>query len=552
MKQFFTLKILDKLAPILSKLGVDYKQLRMILQVKLTLDSRNIPTVLSNQKNSENKNSSVLSMVIYTIFGVMISMFIWVPFPTFYSMNIIFGLIIFMIMATMIADYSTVLLDVKDKNILLPRPIESKTIKVAKSIHITYYLLRIAVALSGPSLVMSLIKYGPVFFVLMLVDVILICGLVIFFTSLLYLVILRIFDGEKLKDIINYFQIALSIFITISYQFIGRMFNIFDMNITFTPKWWNYFIPTTWFSAPLHIFVQKSCNTFYISSSALAVVVPISAFIIYNKLVVPYFEQNLQKLNNNSGGKHNSKYSGSIKMLLAKLVCSDKRERAAFTFAQAMISTERKLKLQLYPSLAFSVAMPFIFIFFTGSHKSLSDTIKSLSSSYSFLFMYISVALVSLTAMYISISEKYNGAWIFRALPIENPAIPIKATLKAMLIKFNIPILALLCLIIVLLFGIRIIPDVILIFVNMLLLTIIVFNMSSKGLPFSRDFKAMQNGQNAGVGFLLMLISALMAGIHFGLSFVPFGITIGIAVSALLTILIWNNSFKITWKKLGF
>jgi hypothetical protein len=548
MKENLLLKLLDRFAPIFNKLGINYKQLRSILKVKLMLDGRNVPTILSNTRNIENKNLAVMSMLVYTFMGLIISIFIWIPVSTFYKMNLIFGMIIFMILATMIADFSTVLLDVKDKNILLPRPIHSKTIKVAKTIHILFYLSKITLALSGPSLLMCLIHYGPAFFFIMVFEMILICGLVMFFTSLLYFAILSVFDGEKLKDIINYFQIGLTIFITILYQFVGRMFDISQIKVSFTPKWWNYLIPTTWFAAPLNILTERSYSIFYFVSTAMAVIIPIVAFIIYIKFVMPYFEQNLQKLNENSAGKRNDLKAFRLKKLIAKLVCSDKNERAFFTFTQNMVASERKLKLQLYPSLAFSIVMPFILIFNMGNHQSFTKILASLHSSSSYLWIYMGIAMVSFSVNFISKSEKYKGAWIYRALPIERPEAALKGAFKGFLFKFNIPLLGLLSIIFIFLYGPRIIPDVILMFMNMFLLTVLFFKISSKQLPFSSDFKTMQNGTNIAITFLLMAFCGVMAGIHFAMESVPFGVTINIAISAIIVMLVWHFSFKVSWK----
>jgi hypothetical protein len=382
----------------------------------------------------------------------------------------------------------------------------------------------------------------------MLLEMVLICGLVMFFTSLLYFAILSVFDGEKLKDIINYFQIGLTIFITISYQFIGRMFDITQVKVSFTPKWWNYLIPTAWFAAPLNILTEKSYSTFYIASTTLAVIIPIVSFIVYIKYIVPYFEQNLQKLSDNSGGKRKHLKAFGVKKLIVNLACSDKKERAFFTFTQNMIASERKLKLQLYPSLSFSIVMPFILIFITGSRRSLTETLNSLHTSNSFLWIYLGIAMVSFSVNFISMSEKYKGAWIYKALPIESPAVALKGALKGFLFKFNIPLLGILSIIFIFLCGPRIIPDVFLMFTNMLFLTISFFKVSSKQLPFYKDFQNMQNGANTGIVFLLMAICGVMAGIHFALKFVPFGVTINIAISAILTMLIWHYSFKISWK----
>jgi hypothetical protein len=550
MKTFLLIRLTDRLAPLFEKMGINYKHMRMILQLKLTLDSRNVPTVLANTKNVESKNLSVMSMLMYTFMGFMISIFTWIPFFTFYKMNIVYGMIIFMLLATMISDFSTVLLDVKDKNILLPRPVEQRTIKMAKTIHILYYLSRIALALSGPSLLMCLAHYGAAFFLVMLLEMVLICGMVMFLTSLLYYAILSVFDGEKLKDIINYFQIALTISITVGYQFIGRMFNISEMHITFLPKWWNYLIPTAWFAAPLNMLVEKDISAFYITSSVLAVLVPIAAFMIYVRFIVPHFEQNLQKLNNNGEGKKNKIRGLKYKDTFARLVCADKTERAFFNFTRSMVRSERKLKLQLYPSLAFSVVMPFIFIFVTGQNRSLAQTLSSLHTSKSYFALYIGIAMSSLTVFFISRSEKYKGAWIYRTLPLKSPAVALKGAFKLFVLRFNFPIILFLVVICTLLFGLRIIPDMILVITNMLLLTLTLFKVSSKSLPFCSDFQTRQSGDNFAITFVMLVGSGILAGVHFGLTFVNYGVTINIVVSMIIAAILWKLCFSISWKDL--
>jgi hypothetical protein len=547
MKEFVLIKLLDKFSSAFEKNGVDYRQLRMILKIKLLLDQRNVPTIMANSKKSDSKNMVFRSMLVYIFMGFMISIFVWVPFFTFYKMNIVLGMIIFMLMATMVADFSTILLDVRDKNILLPRPVDNRTLRIAKTIHIFYYLVRITSAISGPAMIMCLIRYGPLFFLVMLIEMVLICALVLLLTSLLYFIILRVFDGEKLKDIINYFQIGLSIFMAVAYQFIGRMFDISQISVSFTPKWWNFIIPTAWFAAPLNIISEKSFSVFYIALTVMAVVIPVIAFMIYNKTVVPYFEQNLQKLNDNGGGKRRASVASGLKKAVSKLVCPDKAERAFYTFTQDMISSERKLKLQLYPNLAMSVVMPLIMIFMTGNHKSLQQTLSSLRSGSGYLWIYMSIAMVSLSINFISYSEKYRGAWIYKVLPVENPAIALKGAFKSFLLRFNIPLIGIMSIFIVILYGVRIIPEVILMLVNMMLLSICFFKISSKQLPFYRDYQNAQNGANAGKSILLMLVCGVMAAIHFAFKFIPFGITINIAISAIFTIIIWHFSFNIKW-----
>ncbi len=547
MKEFAVLRILDRFSGLIKRFDIDYFQLRLILKLKLTLDSRSVPTLLSNSKNIESRNIPVLTMLMYGFMGLMISLFVWIPFSVFYKMNIIIGMIIFMIMATMVSDFSTVLLDVKDKSILSPRPIKGKTLKFAKIIHVFYYLIRITLTLSGPTVIMSFFKYGAVFSLLLLVEIVLICGFVMFITSILYFVILSLFDGEKLKDIINYFQIILTIFITISYQFIGRMFNLSEMTISFTPKWWNYLLPSTWFSAPLTLLTEKSYSSFYLIASIQGLVIPIVAFIIYIKAILPYFDKNLQKLSNNSR-KNNKKVKASGGSIISRLLCSGSCERAVYKFTLDMISSERKLKLQLYPSLAFAIVMPFIFIFMNTSSDNFYESLSALKNSKSYLSLYISIAMASLSVNFINRSEKYRGAWIYRALPVHSPAMILKGAFKAFVIRFNMPIMAVLGVICILLYGPIIIPDIILILFNMFLLLIIFAKLVAHNLPFCRDFHGLKEGTNTALNFMLLFVAGVMAGLHYVATLIPFGVTINIALSAVIAAFVWRSCFRVTWK----
>ena len=86
--------------------------------------------------------------------------------------------------------------DIRDSNILYPKPIDRKTVSAVKLIHIIIYLSLLTVALVGPSLIAGLIKNGILFFLVGLMNVILIDMLIVALTALVYLLILKFFDGE--------------------------------------------------------------------------------------------------------------------------------------------------------------------------------------------------------------------------------------------------------------------------------------------------------------------------------------------------------------------
>lgn len=550
MQDFFTLRLLDKFSSLFTKIGVDYQNMRRILQVKLIMDQRRVPTVLMNQKKDKNGNSLNASLLTYGFIGVFIGLLILIPFPLFYKMNMVFAMIIFMVMATMISDFSAVLLDVKDKNILLPRPVDARTINTAKIIHIVIYLFTITMTISGISFLTGLVKYGFLFAFLFLGELILICLFVVFFTSILYLAILSFFDGEKLKDLINYFQILLSVFILIGYQFMGRIFNLSHLNVSFQPAWWHSLIPTTWFAAPFSLFIENRVTGYFVHLSWLAVVVPALTTILYIVLVIPYFEGKLQKLNSEISRPHRGRdIKEKLHHFTARLVCFNQTEAAFYQFTQNMLANERKLKLRLYPNLAFALAMPFIMLFsMLSNEKSAANIMTNIASGKFYLALYFTIAFLSLSITLLGSSENYAGAWIYRALPLESPVPVFKGALKGFIFKFMVPIYFFPALVFILLCGYRIIPDIILIFLNMLVLLLFTFNFNHKELPFHKDFQVMQAGDRLGTVMLSFLICGICTLVHLLLTYTAFGVTINIVISLVLVMILWNTSFQITWE----
>lgn len=552
MKEFNILKFLDKISSIFKLYGVDYPVMRKILQLKFTMDERRVPTILMDGKNRESKNSFRSALGMYVLMGVIIGLYMIMPLPIYIKMNVVIGMILFMVMTTMISDFSAVLLDIKEKTILLSKPVDAKTLNAAKIIHIIVYLASITLAISGGTLIIGTIRHGIWFTLVLLLEIVLICGFVILFTALFYYVVITIFNGEKLKDIINYFQIALTICMTIMYQFTGRIFEISEMGFNITPHLWHFMLPSAWFAAPFALLVDNDFNKYYIVLSVAAIIVPIITVTLYIKVVAPHFEKNLQKMNFLDTIVRRNMKKEAFRSLLANIFCRKPLEKVFFKFTLQMLSNERKIKLRIYPSLAFAVIFPFIMLFnILRTGRPFSEEFAEITSGRYYLFLYISVSFLATLFITLSLSENYKGAWIYKAMPIGNPVIVVKAAMKAFLVKYIIPIYLVISLIFMAIFGIKVIPSLVLMFINLIMLMLLVFKESKKELPFCKDFQYTKNANNTFMVLISLFICGAFAGIHYlALRVTPFGLAINIVISAIITSALWHYSFKFSWKEL--
>ncbi len=137
-------------------------------------------------------------------------------------------------------------------------------------------------------------------------------------------------------------------------------------------------------------------------------------------------------------------------------------------------------------------------------------------------------------------------------MPIDNPAMILKGAFKAVLIKYIVPVYIFISVIFICVFGIKIIPSLFLIFINLLIFITANFYYSQKELPFYKDFQYAQNGSNVASVFGGFLFCAVVAGIHYlSLVLAPIGLIVNILVSFIIFIILWNFAFKFSWKDIG-
>ncbi|WP_353097584.1 hypothetical protein [Tissierella praeacuta] len=538
MKDFKILRFLDIFKGLFEKMGIDYLTMRRILNVKLILDSRRASTVINNRNKkkegaADDKNNFLKSLGVYIFMGLFLIAFVVMGENYLFQMSFTFGLIMFLLMISLMADFSSVLLDVKDKEILFSKPVDNKTLNMAKIIHIFIYIMAITFAISGPSLVVSIIRHGRTFFSIYLVEVILITLFVIIITALIYLLVLRFYSGEKLKDIINYVQIGLTIVMSIGYQLIGRVFDLMDIEgIGFKPSMWKCFFPPIWFSAPFELILNNNRETYIIAYSILAVAVPILSIIIYIKLI-PVFERNLQKLNSAEG---QTKDRNKLIIFISKIFCKSKDERTFYRFASNMLKNERTFKLKVYPSIGMAIIFPF-FIIITLGRKELFN----IANTKSYLSIYMVFAMIPTVIASLGYSGNYKGSWIYETIPVKDKSTIYKGTVKAAILNLFMPVYFLVSLVFLIIYKMQIIDQITVIGINILLFTIIVFNIFHKNLPFSKSFETGEKPEGGGEGIFSLIIMGLFVLGHFILTKIPYGTYIYIPIGLVIG--------KIAWKK---
>ena len=540
MEDFFSLKILDLFRPLFEAFGVEYEKMRLIVSMKLTLDKR-------KNNSSENKNSLMQSVILYLVIGLVASRIIVMPIDIMTKMTVLFALIFVMLLTCFITDFSSVILDTYDRHIIGITDVKDITLNMAKIVHIIIYISIISLSISAFSIIMILMAYNIGFCLLFILCMILMDFLLIMMTSVIYYLLIKIFKGEKLKDVLNLFQIFMIFVFSIMYYFITSSLSDIQINYTFSINAYDLFIPFMWFASLFCVIFYGKIQTLYIIMAILGIIVPILSILIYIKLT-PAFERNLDKLEQVSYNEKDSKSKKSFASKLANKICKNNEEKSFFEFIYTNLSRDREFKTRVYPTLASGIIMPLVLFFVTYDRSiSIMEYLKSLSTTNNFLNIYLAVILLQNCILLLKYSKEYEASFIYDVLPISKKKNIYSAEFKVIIIKLFVPIFIIIGIPYLILFKAKFIVHLLIAFVSTIFISMGTFRVNDKSLPFSEDYAVTANTSN----FLNIIKSIGFVGAAVLLHYLiilktPYIFSVAYLILLILIMkIIWNKVFDI-------
>jgi len=547
----FILKFIDLFKGLFKAIGVDYEQLRIILWAKLTIDNRKSSGV--TKKGKKKRNALAMQVFIYSMMGIIIGSFIAQIDSPFMSGMIFFSFVMVMTAVALISEFTTVLIDTSDNSILLPRPVDSRTTLIAKIIHIAVYLMIISLSLSFVSLIVVFIKYGILPGIILLVCIFLATLFSIFLTNLFYLGLMKIASGEKLKDIIAYFQVVMAIVFMAAYQIVPRLSEKMDMaSFSMDVNWWTYLIPPAWMSGTLESFANLSFGIDNLIFIACAILIPLLGLWIVSKYFAPGFNRRLSQLDTGTSTKKPKvkiQKQQKFQIWISKIFTRNSSEEISFILTWKISSRDRKFKQTVYPS--FGYVFIFIVVFIIQKENNSGSIFEGLAESQMFyMFLYFPVFIIFTVLASLRYSDDFKAAWIYEAFPMENPGNILSGGLKAALVKLFVPFYILMGAIVIAIWGTGKIADVFLAFFNILLFVSLVSRLTIFAFPFSEERIIQEGGKRFIKNILSFLIAAVVGGLHFLLHYINFNIIWIIPLVFIAMILIFRSYRKLSWETL--
>jgi ABC-2 type transport system permease protein len=559
-KTFLKLALLP--SGLYRKAGVNIYQLRSILYIKLTMDDRRPGTLqqVRSRKSDKPITKATLGMMFLSaLMGLLYLISFLVGNDPVTQLTVYFSFFFFMLSATLISDFTSVLIDIRDNYIILTRPVSDRTFIVARLLHIFIHICKMVVPMAIPGLVKMLISYGAGGGLLFLLMVLFVALFSIFFINAVYIIILRITTPRKFQSIISYVQIIFAILVYASYQVLPRMISMYHLEeFDISRLKWATAFPLYWIASAWNVLFTFSGTTSQIIVAIAGILLPFASMFIVIKYLAPTFNNKLALINSSGeqdmamkGKMQKNAWHTSYSYHLARIFTRNVAEKMGFVFTWKMTARSRDFKLKVYPSIGYLLV--YVVIMFINKRNISLDEIAAQETQGKIIVisaLYFTSLLLTMALNQIVFSEKFRASWIYFTAPLQRPGEVILGAAKAAIFKFYIPMVFFITIAGVSIVGIRILPNIILGLFNELLIASCLVFIGHKTFPFSLQQNNNEKGGSILNVIAVMFISVFLAFGHYLIYDITMAVILSSALSIIATWLLMGSIKRISWNQI--
>ncbi len=448
------LRVLEVLRPPLERAGVNCDVLKAIVAVKLTQDGRRLTGGRSGGTGERGLTRTLV--VLGVTGGMMSSALLWVE-PPLLALAFVHGSHMTILALMIVGDLTVELISTADSAILLPRPIDDRTLLVARTTHVTSYVVLMAFSLTAATWVFGFLVIHPLFPILYAVMLTLSIVFVICGVYFVYLLALQFLDLERFQEVLLWLQVVL---------FVGSFAGVMLILAWLVPAFGEggavidpvrlLLYPPAWYVAPFEILCGRGGQV-ELALSALAVLVPLLGLWVIVRGLSRGFGGLLSKLGASAAASCDTRRSerlGRLARFWERSLTRPGGQRAAFRILWAIASRDRSFRFTVYPIVAVVLLGGLAIVYV--ERGGIADNRLHLLPLYCCAFIGPTV----LRAM--RFSEDHKAAWLWSACPFEGSGSATGAAAMVAIAKYSLTPLALVGVGAILIAGPEVLLDVVL------------------------------------------------------------------------------------------
>lgn len=529
--------ILNIFRPLFTRLGIDYKQMSSIVTAKLTVNNR----IEKNRNGKPNANNTMLKQgIIMSLSGPFLFLFALRTAPLPSALMLFHALLFFTVFINFLSEYSQLLFNQNDNEILQRLPVTSKTILSARIVSMLVHILFITTCLSVIPFLIVIIWQGVLTGLLFIVGVILNTIFSLLFANLFYTSILQYTPAQKFQKVITYVQLIFVTLLVFGFQFFTKASSQMTIDFATVPPIWMYFTPPAYFTAITEFFLFPTYHVFILG--LIGIGISLLLFILTMIYFSSSLNQKIAQIEIQTAG-HPQKHRNKFINRLANWFTRNPLQNSGFVLTWLLTSSNLKFKQAILPMFICIIVPNCMSIYqvFTRTHT--QEVLFPI-----LIPLYILPLLAAITIPTLGLTDKGNKLWLYRSKPLSQPGQFLMGCFKAIFIKYFIPVFLAFALIYIGLTGVKIIVDLLLIFTFCTLFSLAYFGLTGLLFPFSKE-QDIPKSQVFKM-FILMALLGVIATVHFTLTLLPYATLIAIPAGWGIIYLLAHKIINISWEKI--
>ena len=533
----FIISILRIFRPLFTRLGIDYQQMCSIVITKLTVNNR----IEKNRNGKKDANNTMLKQgVIMSLTGPLL-FFLALRTSSLPSALLLFhALLCFTVFINFLSEYSQLLFNNNDNEILQRLPITSKTILSARIVSMLVYILFITLCLSLIPFVIVVIWQGFFTGLLFIVGIILNTIFSLLFANLFYIGILQYTPAEKFQKVMTYFQLIFVALLVFSYQFFTKASSQITIDFINVPPLWMYFTPPAYFTAITEFILYPTYHTAILGT--LGIGINLLLFILTISCFSSSFNQKVAQIEIQTAGqpiKANSKFISR----LAGWFTRNPLQNSGFTLTWLLTGRNPKFKQAVLPMYVCIIIPNCMAIYHAFTQAHTQEVLFPM-----LIPLYILPLLAVITIPTLGLTDKGNKLWLYQAKPLQYPGQFLLGCFTAIYMKYFVPVFLAFALVFIGLAGMKVVVDLLLIFTFCTLFSLIYFGLAGLLFPFSKEQDVPKS--QVFKMFMLMAFLGVIAVVHFTLTLLPYATLVALPVCWGIIYWIARKITHVSWNKI--
>jgi hypothetical protein len=413
-------------APLARRLGIDPDAFGLLLRFQLRRDFQG-----SGAKAAEDSapdDSPLIVNVAHNLaLSLLVAYFAYVNFEPFGFAFLQMLILMAAVAMSLVAEFGVALVDPDDHPLLSPLPISTRTYFAARAVNALFYVGVVATSWSLPGAILAgFLHGGSVAAGLRHLLAALLAGLSsAAFVVLGYGLLSRAVAARQVHEVILKLQVLFSIAVFLGLLYGPALLPGVEGFVPFSRSAWALAVPPAWFGAlaaggpaPL---------------AAVALLTPLVVAVVLLRLSIGYAAALRSHASARRPGEREVRGAGRLAALFRRVFVR-RDERAAFDLTAILMARERPFRLRSYPLLGFPIALVVLALTTRSPHDRLV---------WLMLLMYAPNLYFPAVVSLLPHTANPEAAWIWRTSPVEARGAAVLGAQKAFLLRFVLPLYAL-------------------------------------------------------------------------------------------------------------